>query len=59
MLIPACGKVGYGRVDELEAFSRIWIKVYAPGQREGVGWKGGAGIERRPMVTGTTLVASA
>ena len=43
----------------LEAISKIPNKVYAPDQRECVGWNGGAGIERRPMETDTALVASA
>ncbi len=43
----------------LEAISKIPNKVYAPDQRESVGWNGGAGIERCPMETDTALVASA
>ena len=43
----------------LEAISKIPNKVYAPDQRESVGWNGGAGIERCPMETNTALVASA
>ena len=43
----------------LEAISKVPNKVYAPYQRESVGWNGGAGIERCPMETDTALVASA